>query len=269
MGVLYENSFCIAFPDDNGWSRIVSGDIAGYVDTDYLVFGEKAEKAAKESAVLSAVVNDDVSGLNVRAEASKNAKVLKSVKAGKVLPVDTSNPVTDDDDMTWIKVFLDEEHKKTGFVSYEYVTLRYELKWAEKYTPYGIGVSDLRVSFCDYAKKFRGTKYVWGGNSLTGGIDCSGFVHEIYKHFGYTVLRNSRQLAGECTEINKSELLPGDLVFYGNVKTGYIDHVAMYYGNGKIIHSSSNYNGVSVSSMYFSKDKSYSIIKCGRFIFDD
>ena len=86
-----------------------------------------------------------------------------------------------------------------------------------------------------YAKQFIGTPYVTGGNSLTKGVDCSGFTQQVYKNFGINLERVSRsQYALNGYTVSKEDLKPGDLVFYGYTQ---VFHVAIYIGNGQIIHS--------------------------------
>ena len=103
-----------------------------------------------------------------------------------------------------------------------------------------------------YAKQFLGNPYVYGGNSLTKGVDCSGFVQQVFKNFGIKVTRSSRsQFASDGYKVSKKELLPGDLVFYGY--NGNIDHVAIYAGGDQIIHSSTPETGITMDSLYFGK----------------
>ena len=86
-----------------------------------------------------------------------------------------------------------------------------------------------------YAKQFIGTPYVRGGNSLTKGVDCSGLTQQVYKNFGVSLQRSSRsQYASNGYAVSKSDLKPGDLVFYGYSS---VNHVAIYVGDGQIIHS--------------------------------
>lgn len=268
VGVLAKDGACIVESiDENGWAKIKSGDVEGYAFAEYLIMGDEAVAKAKEDAILYATVNSKVSALNVRTEPSTSSEVITKVKAGERLVV-TKEVVVNKEDTTsqvWVEVKMDDDENENAvaYVSAEYVTVSYELNWASKYTPYGADVSDLRVNICDYAKKWIGTKYVWGGNSLTKGIDCSGFVQQVYKQFGYTTPRVSRDMAKKYTKISIDELKPGDLIFYGRVKDNYINHVGIYIGNGQVIHSSTNYKGVAISSMYF-----YSILKCCRIIND-
>ena len=110
--------------------------------------------------------------------------------------------------------------------------------------------SDLRTAITTYACQFLGNPYVYGGTSLTDGTDCSGFTSSVYSKFGYSIGRSSRDQAANLREISESELQPGDLVFYAD-NTGYIYHVAMYIGGGRIVHASSPSTGITTSSMYY------------------
>lgn len=108
----------------------------------------------------------------------------------------------------------------------------------------------LRQEVASYALNFVGNPYVWGGTSLTKGADCSGFVQSIYKQFGYTLPRVSKdqaKTAGYCNVTpDEAHLLPGDLIFYTDSK-GVVNHVAMYIGDGKIVHAASKKQGIIVS----------------------
>lgn len=100
----------------------------------------------------------------------------------------------------------------------------------------------------EYAMRYVGLRYVSGGNSLSSGTDCSGFTKLIYKEFGVTL---SRTVAGQMkngTYVKKADLQKGDLVIYGN-GNGKAVHVAMYIGNGKVIHESNHRDGVKISNL--------------------
>ena len=99
-----------------------------------------------------------------------------------------------------------------------------------------------------YAKQFIGTPYVSGGNSLTSGVDCSGFTQQVYKNFGINLQRSSRgQYASNGYAVSKSDLKPGDLVFYGYSS---VNHVAIYIGNSQIIHSPVPGKTVSIAPLW-------------------
>lgn len=95
-------------------------------------------------------------------------------------------------------------------------------------------------SVVDYAKQFVGNPYVWGGTSLTSGADCSGFVQSVYNNFGVSLPRTSYEQQNAGREVSYSEAQPGDLICYGG-------HVAIYMGNGKIVHASNSRDGIKVS----------------------
>lgn len=103
----------------------------------------------------------------------------------------------------------------------------------------------------NYALKFVGNKYVYGGNSLTNGIDCSGFTKQIYEKFGYNFAGNrsaSSQSRNVGYEVNESDRQPGDLIFY--TKGGRVSHVAIYMGNNKIVHASNSRDGIKIGNRY-------------------
>ena len=106
-------------------------------------------------------------------------------------------------------------------------------------------VSATRTAVVAYAKQFLGNPYVYGGTSLTNGADCSGFVQEVFKNFGITTGRSSRDQAENVREIPQSEIQPGDLLFYAS--GDYINHVAIYIGDGKVIHASNPTTGICIS----------------------
>lgn len=94
----------------------------------------------------------------------------------------------------------------------------------------------------NFAMQFVGNPYVWGGNSLTKGCDCSGFVHLVYKNFGYKTVRYSMSFLYEGTPVSRADVRPGDIVVYA-MKNG-IGHVAIYAGNGKIVEAQSKSTGI-------------------------
>lgn len=123
---------------------------------------------------------------------------------------------------------------------------------AEPAVSYGPGgnasqelVSATRTALVAYAKQFLGNPYVYGGDSLTNGADCSGFVMRIFEHFGIDTGRNSREQAGKGRQIAIEALQPGDLLFYASGDT--INHVAIYIGGGQVIHAASAKTGIIIS----------------------
>ena len=115
-------------------------------------------------------------------------------------------------------------------------------------TDYNVTGTGKGVDIANYALKFVGNPYVWGGTSLTNGADCSGFTMSVYAHFGITLPHNSTAQANYGTNIgtNVSNALPGDLIVY-DVKNGN-GHVAIYIGDNKIVHASSEKTGIKIGN---------------------
>ncbi len=236
VGKLPKNAACEVLEESDGWAHIKSGEVEGYVNTEFLFTGPEAKLAANDLVHTVAVVNVD--GLNVRDEANTESAVLTQVPKGEELEyVEALDG--------WIKVSIDGED---AYVSSDYVAVEDKLDTAITMTEllYGQGVSDVRVELVEYAKQFLGNPYVWGGTSLTKGADCSGFVLSVFKKFGVSLSHHSGTQAKEGTKISASDLKPGDLVFYAN-SSGNINHVAIYIGGGQVIHASSPKTGIKIS----------------------
>ena len=236
VGKLPKDAACEVLDSDGSWAHIQSGNVDGYVSCDYLLTGLQAKRRAEELATTIATVTTD--SLKVRAEANTDSEVITLVPNGEELEVVASEG-------DWIRVCLDDEEV---FVSAQYVQVDAKLNTAITMTEllYGQGVSDVRVDLCQYAKEFLGNPYVWGGTSLTNGTDCSGFVLSVYKKFGVSLPHYSGSQANCGTTIKLSEAQPGDLIFYGKGST--INHVAIYIGNGQVIHASNPKTGIRISN---------------------
>lgn len=236
VGKLPKDAACEIISTEGNWAYIQSGEVEGYVNLDYLLTGVDAKLKARELVETIATVTTDA--LKIREEPNTECGVLTTVPEGEELEV---VEVMDG----WVKINLDDE---SYYVCADYVEISDKLPTAITMTEllYGQGVSDLRVDLCQYAKQFLGNPYVWGGTSLTNGADCSGFVLSVFKNFGYSLPHHSGSQANSGTQISISEVQPGDLIFYG--KNGSINHVAIYIGNGQVIHASSPSTGIKISN---------------------
>ena len=128
--------------------------------------------------------------------------------------------------------------------------VRYALAEAIKFSPLeelANQQASRRNQIVNFALQYVGNPYVWGGTSLTRGADCSGFVQSVMRNFGINLPRTSREQAKVGRAINSSEMRPGDLIFYAN-SSGTINHVAMYIGNGQIVHAASRRSGIRIST---------------------
>ncbi len=222
----------------DGWVHISSGKVEGYVSSDYLVTGPQAVQLANELVAWVATATGD--GLRIRQEPNTESPIIINVSSGEKL--DMLEDMGD-----WVKVSIDGDE---GYVSAEYVTIAQELEHAMTLEEinFGAGVNGTRASLCQFAIQFVGNPYVWGGTSLTKGADCSGFVLSVFANYGIYLPHSSRAQANCGTKISASEAQPGDLFFYGS---GSISHVAIYIGNGQIVHASNRRTGIKISSAYY------------------
>lgn len=115
----------------------------------------------------------------------------------------------------------------------------------ENSIPYNEIISNQVVN---YALEYVGYPYVYGGNSLTNGTDCSGFTKLIYAQYGIYLPRSAPEQAYSGTSVGLDNIMPGDLVFSGY--DGQICHVAIYIGDGKLVHALNSNVGIVVTSLY-------------------
>lgn len=265
---------------DDGWYKIRSGKITGYVKSEYILTGQQAEDKAMQVAKLMAIANTD--GVNVRSEPNTESRIWTQIASSEKFLVASQQD-------GWVEIELDDS---TAFISSDYVDVKYGLNEAIPYTPVveapakgngstgsskpsggttskpGKGgsskpsggsandgaagssagsVSSKRAQIANYAVQFVGNPYVWGGTSLTNGADCSGFTMSVMAHFGVSLPHSSSAQAGCGKSIKSSQMRPGDLVFYSG-SGGGINHVALYIGNGQVVHASSKRTGIKISS---------------------
>ncbi len=244
VGKLTQYAACEILEEVDGWYKISSGKVEGYVSSKYIITGEEALKLAQTEARLVATVT--TSALRVRSGPTTDSKKLDSVAKGEELTV---VEVLDG----WVQVEVDGYEE--AYVSSDYVKVEKKLKTGSTMDElkYGAEISQVRIDLVNYALKFVGNKYVWGGNSLTKGVDCSGYTKQIYKKFGITLPRTSRTQPSAGKKIKASEAKPGDLFFYGD--SDGINHVAIYIGNGKIVHAANKRDGIKISNAYYRKPK--------------
>ena len=160
----------------------------------------------------------------LRTGKSKKAKVLKTLKVGTAVTVYGTSG-------SWRKVSV---AGKTGYVPKQYVYV------GTKAPSLTGSTYEKGQTVAEFAQRFVGTPYVWGGTDLNRGADCSGFIGSIYRSFGYKLPRSSSELRSAGRKVSYSQKQPGDIICYNG-------HVAMYIGNGKIVHASSRKTGIKIS----------------------
>lgn len=114
------------------------------------------------------------------------------------------------------------------------------------------GMSEEQKEVVSFALQYVGNRYRYGGTSLTKGADCSGFTLAVYKNFGYDLTHNAYSQIADTTKVKMRDIKPGDLIFYGSSKKA-CSHVALYIGNGKVVHASTETTGIVVSDYKYRK----------------
>ena len=235
----------------DGWYKVQSGPIIGYISTDpqYTATGQEARDIAMQTASLQAIIKTDV--LNVRTEPNTDSKIWTQIIKDERYPV-----VSQLDG--WVEIDLgsvDEEDGGEADKAYistrdNNVEVRYALNEAIKFSPEEIAAqaaASLRSRIVNYALQFVGNPYVWGGTSLTNGVDCSGFTMKVLQNFGISLPHYSGSQAKMGRAVKSSEMKPGDLVFYAG-SSGVVNHVAMYIGGGQVVHAASSRSGIKIST---------------------
>ena len=261
LGKLYDKGAATVLETLDGWYKITSGSVTGYVASDYVVVGDEAtcKAASKRIGTVNAPT------LNLRKEATTDSGVRALISSGSQVTV------TDESIDGWYQV---QYKSYTGYVSADYVTVETVYTYAEsreeeaarkaaeaearrraeaqryQYSssssssnwsyipPTGSGAG---VSVVNYAVQFVGNPYVWGGTSLTKGADCSGFVMKVYEAFGVKLPHSSYKLRSVGYGVSAADVQPGDIICYSG-------HVAIYAGNGQIVHASTRRTGIIVSN---------------------
>ena len=216
------------YSDDGPWITASSAGKFGYLSSEYVSITENAEGNFGSGLVTG-------NSVNLRADASVDSDSLKTLDQGSSVSI---SGLKND----WYKVTIDNV---TGYISSDYVTTATAMPAKETVA------STKDSEIVAYAKQFLGVKYRSGGTSPKG-FDCSGFTYYVYKHFGITLSRSSgAQFSSSCEKISKSELKPGDLVFFANPNKSRksIGHVGIYIGNNSFIHSSSPGDVVKITSL--------------------
>ena len=166
------------------WTKNKSGDVTGYVYSQYITIGKKAQKKAKEMKKFH----------YARSRKEEEAILAKQREASTV-----------------------ETNDADG------------------------GRAGSGQAVVEYASRFIGNPYVWGGTSLTHGADCSGFVQSVYKHFGIQLPRTSSQMRSAGRAVSYSNARPGDVICYNG-------HVGIYKGNGQIVNAINRARGIGILS---------------------
>ena len=218
---------------EGNWYQVTFSDNTGWINENYIL--------VRDVSISAGVVTGSV--VNVRSKPDVSAEILAKLSKGAIVEIYEQSG-------DWYRISIGED--RYGWVHGDYITVKSDTVSRGLTTDVEALISegsvilskgeDLRQDIVTYAKTLLGIRYVYGG-STTKGFDCSGFVSYVFKHFGITLDRTSRGMGSYGTAVKKSELQPGDLVFFDtNGGLNGINHVGIYIGNNKFIHASSYLN---------------------------
>lgn len=157
-----------------------------------------------------------------------------------------SNEITDKEVEEPVEEVIEEvEEESTEEVNITTSTLSYSEDLAVYDIPYN---ETLATEIVNFAMQFEGNPYVYGGNSLTNGTDCSGFTKLVFGEFGISLPRSAPDQAYAGVHVNLSNIMPGDIVVSGY--DGVVCHASLYIGDGKLIHALNSNVGIVVTDLY-------------------
>ena len=281
VGKLYNGSVAkVLGRTGNGWARVRSGDVTGYIREEYVATGDTAQQLADSVTTKKAVVTTET--LRVRAAAQADSDVITLIGQGQTLDIleetDGWYKVNTEDGEGYISAdFADVEDVYPEAVSRaqeeaEEAAAEASRKAEEEaakaasnaaagtagasgskkksggsgalntYTGSSSSGSASGQAVANYALQFVGNPYVWGGSSLTNGTDCSGFTMAVYANFGVSLPHYTGSQEHSGTAVNSlAEAQPGDLILYSG-------HVAIYLGNNQIVHASNPRYGITTGT---------------------
>lgn len=226
LGAVYSGEKIEVTDNDGEWATILFNNNTAYVAQQYIIMDEPTYEKRMVNASL----------LNIRSGSSVNHAVVGQASYGAT--VDLLETV----DSEWSKISY---NGITGYVASRYISSRATGNTTSRSgtRPWASDNSAL----IDYAKKYIGVPYVYGGTTPAG-FDCSGYVQFVFSNFGVKLSRTTYTQVNEGVYVAKENLKMGDLVFFGTA--GNVSHVGIYISDGNFIHASRPGDTVKINSLY-------------------
>lgn len=270
VGKLHKNQVATVVDTQGSWSYIQSGEVEGYVPTEFLFTGSEADAYAETVVQKQATILADV--LNVRDGQGTQAGILTQILWGEQYEI-TGNPVNGwyplqvGEIAGWVcGDYIEEEtiysyaepkqmqEETTDQAASQQTSQETELVAEETVSAEVVQVTadtsqvSAGQAVIDYASQFLGNPYVWGGTSLTEGCDCSGYVQSVYANFGVALPRTTWDMEYVGYEVSYEEAQPGDLFLYEG-------HIGLYMGDGTIINAIDEANGIGITNANYTTIK--------------
>ena len=210
----------------NGWLKISYNNSVGYVSAEYVTVrnGSTTNRGNSDRTTKDGTTSDY---LNLRNAPNTGGGVITVIPKGAKVSVGA------DAGDGWASVTY---NGLTGYCSKQYISFGTTTTTTQSAPAANLSAGQQVV---EYAKKFLGVPYVYGGNGPSS-FDCSGFTKYVFANFGYTLNRTSANQVNNGVYVNKSDIAPGDIILFANTSSGYIGHVGIYMGNDQFIHASTN-----------------------------
>lgn len=249
IGTIDSKTVIDAIEITNEFVSLEYGSITGYVQADDILYGDALDNfvlAHKDYFDRKAVIRSEKAYLFATDDSGAFAVASKGEQF----------IVTEVDDL-FVRVSFDN---REAFIYKADVDISYFVQVSDFHQVVIKQNQSKREQISEYACQFVGNPYVWGGTSLVSGADCSGFIQTVFKDFGFNIPRCSVEQAKVGRDVPLADLQPGDLLFYN--RGASIGHVAMYIGNGKIVHARNSKYGIVIS------DLDYNTPVCARNVID-
>ncbi|WP_432619451.1 SH3 domain-containing protein [Butyricicoccus sp.] len=247
IGNLKKGNSASVVASTNGWYKIKYGGGYGYISSKYTT--SQVPSNTTSSVAPTTSTNKTVyttTTLNVRSGAGTSYSVVGVLGSGKAASVVGTSG-------SWYKIKYGSGY---GYISSKYTTSSAPSNGGSSNGSSSTPSNSSGSSIASYAKSFLGCSYVYGAAGPRT-FDCSGLTQYVYAHFGKSIPRTSASQYASCKKISKSQLQPGDLMFFSSSSGGGVSHVGIYVGNGQMVHAANSRTGVcmdSINSSYYVKN---------------